>query len=351
LEERAVHTVRRPLVGNVVVSSSIETTKPARLRALVLTAATVAVLAAPVGLVSVSLAQVTPLPPAGQPVLLAAVDTPPLDSSAALQNAVSLYKAGKYEESLTALQAIKADGLTPADQATLTDTVTKAQQATQLRRAARADFEMGQKALETGDNTTATNSFKNVVSNPYADEGTKAKAQEQLALVGAGAKAGAVADGDGKAAYDSAVSDFKAGNYAQAKPKFQALQASGYKAPWFAKSPKDYLEQIDKAAAGPGDAEQARAAYLTGRDQYRKGDWIAARQNFNKALALGYKPGFFEDAPSKYLERMDKKEQADAAIADKKNMTIAAAPVAVPVTDGTPTAVAPATPAAKPQPE
>lgn len=346
-----MHTVRRPLVGNVVVSSSVETIKRTRLRTLVLTAATVAVLAAPVGLVSVSLAQVTPLPPSGQPVLLAAVDAPPVDSSAALQNAASLFKAGKYEESLTALQAIKADGLTAADQATLTDLTTKAQLATQQRRAARADFELGQKALEGGDNVSAGNSFKNVVANPYADEGTKAKAQEQLALTGnapAAAAPAAAATDDQKAAYDSAVADFKAGNYAQAKPKFVALQAAGYKAPWFAKSPKDYIDQIDKAAAGPGDAEQARAAYLTGRDQYRKGDWIAARQNFNKAVALGYKAGFFEDAPSKYLERMDKKEQADAAMAAKQNVALAAAaPVAAPVE----TPMAPATPAGKPQPE
>ena len=317
-----------------------------RFAALALAAATVVVLSGP--LASVTLAQVTPLPPAsasGQPVQLAAVDTPPMDSSAALQTATGLYKAGKYEEALTALQAIKPESLSAADQTALTDATSKAQQATQLRRAARADFEMGQKALESGDSTTASNSFKNVANNPYADEGTKAKAMEQMALADAGAKG---ASTDWKAMYDDAVADFKAGNYTAAKPKFVALQQGGYKAPWFAKAPREYLEQIDKNAAGPGDAEQARAAYLTGRDQYKKGDWIAARQNFTKAVSLNYKAGFFEDAPSKYLERMDKKEQSDAAVAAKQNRgpadADAAIAAAVPV-------AAPATPAGKPQPE
>ncbi|MDB5328229.1 MAG: hypothetical protein JWM57_3798 [Phycisphaerales bacterium] len=345
-----MQTVRRatPCVVDIKTVS-----RRRRFAALAMAAATVVVLSGPV--VSVTLAQVTPLPPAsasGQPVLLAAVDTPPMDSSAALQTATGLYKAGKYEEALTALQAIKPESLSAADQAALTDATAKAQQATQLRRAARADFEMGQKALESGDSTTATNSFKNVANNPYADEGTKAKATEQMALADAGAKG---AGTDWKAMYDDAVADFKAGNYTAAKPKFVALQQGGYKAPWFAKAPRDYLEQIDKNAAGPADADQARAAYLTGRDQYKKGDWIAARQNFTKAVSLNYKAGFFEDAPSKYLERMDKKEQSDAAVAAKQNMNSAPAAVvvaAVPETKGNgDLAVAPTTPAGKPQPE
>ena len=310
-----------------------------------------AAMAAPVPFVSVSVVRADDF--TSGVVTVALADAQPASPAAALTNAQALYKAGKYEESLTALQAIKGDGLDDAGKKALADTTAQAQQATQMRRAARADFEMGQKALETGDSTTAANSFKNVVNNPYADEGTLAKAKEQSVLAGAGARG---SDTDWKAMYESAVADFKTGNYDAAKPKFVALQQNGYKAPWFSRPPREYLEQIDKNAAGGSQEEQARAAYLTARDQYRKGDWIAARQNFTKAQSMGYKAGFFEDEPGKYLARMDKKEMADASTAARATMAAGPAPAVVVANSDAPllerpAAVAPATPAGKPQPE
>ena len=50
--------------------------------------------------------------------------------------------------------------------------------------------------------------------------------------------------------------------------------------------------------------------YKLALQQYRSGDWINARKNFE--AANGYKPGLFEgDRPDVYLARMDKKENAD----------------------------------------
>lgn len=241
-----------------------------------------------------------------QVVLVAMQNT---DGKAALTAAVEQLNAGKYEEALASLQAIKADGLADADKMLLADTIAKAEQASGMRRGARADFEKGEAALAEGNYVEAANLYKSVASNEYADEGTRAKAKEQLAVAEASIK---TTDTDLKGVYASAVSDYKAGNYDSAKTKFTQLQDSGFKAAWFDKSPRQYLEMIDKEQAGPSQAEQARSAYLTGRDQYRKGDWIAARGNFNKAVELGYKPGWFEESPSKYLAMMDKKEQADA---------------------------------------
>jgi tetratricopeptide (TPR) repeat protein len=63
---------------------------------------------------------------------------------------------------------------------------------------------------------------------------------------------------------------------------------------------------------------QAHAAYLKGREEYRKGDWIAARQDLMQAQSLNYKNGLFEDSPAKYLARMDAKENVDAAKAAKE---------------------------------
>jgi Flp pilus assembly secretin CpaC len=62
----------------------------------------------------------------------------------------------------------------------------------------------------------------------------------------------------------------------------------------------------------PAPGSDAKTAYRTARDQYRQGDWNAARKNFEIARDLGYKPGLFEDSPEKYLARMDAKERRDA---------------------------------------
>jgi general secretion pathway protein D len=59
----------------------------------------------------------------------------------------------------------------------------------------------------------------------------------------------------------------------------------------------------------------AKTVYQQAREEYRKGDWNAARKDFAAARDLGYKPGLFEDSPEKYLARMDAKERADQEVA------------------------------------
>ena len=98
------------------------------------------------------------------PVLATVAQAAPADAKTALNAAVAQFKAGQYEEALTALQAIRADSLSADDQKLLADTTSQAQQATESRRAARADFEKGQKALESGDNATAQSLFKSVAA-------------------------------------------------------------------------------------------------------------------------------------------------------------------------------------------
>jgi hypothetical protein len=101
-------------------------------------------------------------------------------------------------------------------------------------------------------------------------------------------------------------------------------------------------------ATATATAADARRAYLRGRDQYRKGDWINARKNLEMAQAAGYKPGLFEDKPSVILARMDRKEQADSARASQRAQAMAAADAnrqpAAQATEAAPTAVAQAAP-------
>lgn len=271
--------------------------------------------------------------PAPTAAAVPATPAAPADPKAALTAGIDTLKAGQYEEAATALGTIAPASLGADDQKLLADSLAQAQQGATARQGARADFDKAQAALAAGDYVTATNLFKSVASNTYADTGTKAKATEQLAVAEQGVKDNS---GSLKTQYDAAVASYKAGQFEDAKTKFTALQAAGYKASWFDKTPQDYLNDIDRQMSGVSPAEQARSAYLNGRDQFNKGDWIAARGNFNKAVELNYKPGWFEDAPAKYLARMDKKENADREKWMMEHPEVAAAPTAVGTTAATP---------------
>jgi type II secretory pathway component GspD/PulD (secretin) len=176
-------------------------------------------------------------------------DTPKASDADLLRQGMDQYSKGQYEESLATLQQIKADAL-PAEQRKSYDSVIKnAESAANERKSARAAFEQGQAALQKKDASEALKQFQAAANNKFADEGTKRKAQEQIAL-----------------AQD----------------------------------------------VGAGSAMDAKGLYHTGRDEYRKGDWIAARKNLEAARAAGFHPGLFEESPDSILAKMDRKEQADA---------------------------------------
>src|SRR4051812_35991715 len=160
-----------------------------------------------------------------------------------LRQGVDQYSRGQYEEALGTLQQVKPDTLAAEERKTFDATIRDAESAANERKAARAAFEQGQTALDKKDASEAMRQYNNVLNNKFADEGTKKKAAEQIAV--------AKAMG------------------ADATPGAPAI-ASG---------------------------ADAKALYRTGREQYRKGDWIAARQNLEAARANGFKPGLFEESP------------------------------------------------------
>src|SRR5256885_2427362 len=45
----------------------------------------------------------------------------------------------------------------------------------------------------------------------------------------------------------------------------------------------------------------AKTLYKQGREEYRRGDWAAARRDLQAAQDGGYKPGFLEPAPAEML--------------------------------------------------
>ncbi|HMB96745.1 MAG TPA: hypothetical protein VKK61_11950, partial [Tepidisphaeraceae bacterium] len=56
-------------------------------------------------------------------------------------------------------------------------------------------------------------------------------------------------------------------------------------------------------AAQEDQSVAAKSAYRMAREEYRTGDWAAARKHFQAARDMDYKPGLFEDPPEKYLAR------------------------------------------------
>jgi general secretion pathway protein D len=66
------------------------------------------------------------------------------------------------------------------------------------------------------------------------------------------------------------------------------------------------------AAPATRPSDDGKAEYDRARQEYRAGDWVGARADFAKAKDLGYEPGFLQGlSPDEYLQRMDEKDAAD----------------------------------------
>lgn len=230
-----------------------------------------AAMALPVGVIAAARVQAAE-PPANSPAasVVASPAAPVLVAAADMSDSDRLklgqqqLKDGQYEEAVTTLQMVKSDSLSDADKKTLSDALSDASADAKQRSAARAEFEKGQDALTSGDLNAATEHFKAAKQNQYADAATTSKADTQLAVV---------------------------------------------------------QKQMELAG------QDAKSLYKKGREEYRKGDWIAARKDLSAAQDAGYKPGLFDPKPSEMLAKMDAKEKADAAKAQ------AAAPAAPAVDD------------------
>jgi type II secretory pathway component GspD/PulD (secretin) len=238
-----------------------------------------------------------------------------VDSQALLAQGLDQYNKGQFDEAQTTLSQVTATKLSDDDRQKLIAALADLQEKVAARQQARTEFNLGEVARKANHPIEAIAHYQAVLNNSAADEGTRSKAQEQLAL--AEAEAQKAAGGDG-ALYTQAQQDFDAGKLDQARTEFQSLVDTGYHAPLFHKSPADYVASIDQqkaaaiASAAPNPQHDAAAAYNQAVAQYRSGDLGNARANFTKAEQLGYQPGFMQKSPSDYLANMDAKAKADA---------------------------------------
>ncbi|MEO6435884.1 MAG: hypothetical protein ABIP55_08995, partial [Tepidisphaeraceae bacterium] len=160
------------------------------------------------------------------------------------------YKDKQYEEAVATLQQIDPQQLSRGDRKDLGDALADAEQAASGRREARAQFEQGEAALAANSPAEAITHYKAAADNKFVDSGTEGKAKQQMAVAGSSRKA---LQGDQKALYAEAVTDYRAKRYDAARTKFESLQAGGYKPGAFQRKPTDYLKDIRKAAPAPAE--------------------------------------------------------------------------------------------------
>lgn len=242
-----------------------------------------------------------------------AKDTPPPALADALKLAQQQMGQGQYEQAEQTLQQINTTGLSDADRKAVLEALGDASKAADQTRAARNELALGQQDLSAGRRVEAREHLNAVIGNRFADPATLKSAQQQLS------KADAASPENVQVAADVPTTQPTPSPTDVAVPPIEPTPTpttAPSAAPAPTTAPAAAEAPVPPAApAGPTGAQY----YHLAQAQYRKGDWIAARQNFQAAQAAGYKPGLFEgESPAKYLARMDAKESADRAATEQR---------------------------------
>jgi type II secretory pathway component GspD/PulD (secretin) len=232
-----------------------------------------------------------------------------------LKDGIDQYNQGQYDQAVNTLQEIDLNALSADDHATVINLLAKANEAATQRRSARAELIRGDEARKANHFADAQMHYNAVLTNPRADAQTRQAAQQNASAI---ASAASAETGDGKAAYQRAVDEYRKGLWKQARADFQTAQQAGYNGGFLQASPAEYLRKLDEGEAKylaqhPAQSSpDGQAAYDRAREEYRQGDMPAARADFQKARDLGYQPNYLEGlSPTEYLQRMEEKDTAD----------------------------------------
>jgi type II secretory pathway component GspD/PulD (secretin) len=236
-----------------------------------------------------------------------------------LKHGIAQYNSGQYEQAVATLGQVDAKALSDEQRQALATMIGKADAAANDREAARVEFARGELARKADRLADAIAHYQAALSNPRIDQDTQRAAQDQLDLIDAGQK---LAQGEGKAAYNRGVEEYKKAQWVQARTDFIKAQELGFTGGFAQASPADYLKQIDKrqgpSGASPDQNGAARQVYERGRQEYRAKQWDAARRDFAAARDAGFVPGFLEGlTPAEYLSRIDEMQAAQARSAQQ----------------------------------
>ena len=205
--------------------------------------------------------------------------------------------------------------------------MTQAVKAESQQSSAKGELALGQQAADAKRAVEAREHFNAVVNNQYADPQSRKLAGDALA-------ADTNTINDAHPANLLKVEDVKPADAAAPATPVAATPAPAATAPTPANTVVPPIEPAPAptaatpapAADAPAPAPAAEAPAMSGsqyyhlaQQQYRKGDWIAARQNFEASRNANYHPGLFDgESPAQYLARMDKKESADRAETERR---------------------------------
>ena len=170
--------------------------------------------------ISVASLQTAPLFAQPAPDAGAAV-APQMSNTDRLAKGIDEFRKNQFEEALADLQQVSSDGLSAQNKRDLDDYLKRADSAASERKGARAEFEQGEQSLAASRLPEASTHYRAAMSNRYADDGTKAKAKEQLAVVDAMMKQSAQSQ---KALYDEAVNDYHANNLDSARGQVRSAR-------------------------------------------------------------------------------------------------------------------------------
>jgi type II secretory pathway component GspD/PulD (secretin)/tetratricopeptide (TPR) repeat protein len=247
---------------------------------------------------------------------------PPTDASSpspaeAVKSAQAQMDQGQYEQAEDTLRQINTVNLSDIDRRVVLAALADASKGADQARDARNELAQGRQSLTADRRVEAREHFDAVLNNRFADSATRQAAQDELTRIGA------VAAGNERV---QLADDVPATQPARTNSAIPSIESAPNPAP--APAAPASVSPAPTAAvptAAPAVAETPAPApvvqtpsgaddYHLAQQQFRKGDWIAARGNFESAKAAGYKPGLFEgESPAQYLAKMDAKEAQDRA--------------------------------------
>lgn len=205
-----------------------------------------------------------------------------------------------FEQAERTLSMVKSAALEDKDRETYLSLLTDVKHAATERRAARESLRNGEDALAADQTLDAISSFREVVSNHFADQKTA------------------------KAAHGHLI--------ALSKPVVRVT--------------RDMVVTPATQPAVVSAPTTAKQYYDLGVSQYRANDWLHARQNLQIAMKEGYKPAsLFQDPPAEILNRMTARDESRQRV-----QHLSQAPAAGPADAGTaaPTTTASETPTSTP---
>ena len=239
-----------------------------------------------------------------------------------LKQGIAQYNDGQYEQAVATLTEVNAKALNDEQRQALATMLGKADQAANDRQNARIEFARGEDARKADRIADAVSYYKAALNGPRVDADTRRAAQNQLDLIQGSQK---LAQGEAKAAYNSGVEEYKKAQFGQARVDFVKAQQLGYTGGFAEASPADYLKQIDqRQGQSPVSSDQnsaARQAYERGRQEYRAKQWDLARKDFAAARDAGFLPGFLEGLTPAEYLSRIDEMQAAQAIAAQQGAT------------------------------